>query len=135
MSCVDRGQKADSPWTRDSEARTQGLCGHTASPRHAAEIPTGSGGRGPTEPGPTHHPYVPNTKLSGLKIWPKGPDLTESMVPGSRSTRMARGTYLLPVGTEQDSDLQAEQSDNALLSVPLQAELIPENSSKRQRGD
>ena len=27
------------------------------------------------------------------------------MVPGSRSTRMARGTYLLPAGTEQDSDL------------------------------
>lgn len=42
--------------------------------------------------------HSPNTKLSGLKIWPKGPDLTESMVPGSRSTRMARGTYLLPVG-------------------------------------
>lgn len=42
---------------------------------------------------------IPNTKLSGLKIWPNGPDLTESMVPGSRSTRMARGTYLLPVGT------------------------------------
>ena len=77
----------------------------------------GSGGRGPTEPGPTHHPYVPNTKLSGLKIWPKGPGLTESMVPGSRSTRMARGTYLLPAGTQQDSDLAlAEQSDNALLS-------------------
>ena len=92
----------------------------------------GSGGKGPTEPGPTHHPYIPNTKLSGLKIWPKGPDLTESMVPGSRSTRMARGTYLLPAGTEQDSGLAlAEQSGNALLSVPLQAELIPENSSKR----
>ena len=32
-------------------------------------------------------------------------------MPGSRSTRMARGTYLLPVGTEQDSDLQAESSE------------------------
>ena len=42
--------------------------------------------------------YIPNTKLPGLKIWPNSPDLTESMVPGSRSTRMARGTYLLPVG-------------------------------------
>ena len=36
-------------------------------------------------------PDCPNTKLSGLKIWPKGPDLTESMVPGSRSTRTACG--------------------------------------------
>ena len=72
--------------------------------------------------------------MSGLKIWPKGPDLTESMVPGSRSTRMARGTYLLPAGTQQDSDLAlAEQSDYTLLSVPLKAELIPENSSKTQR--
>lgn len=40
--------------------------------------------------------HLPNTKLSGLKICPKGPDLTESMVPGSRSTRIARGTYLPP---------------------------------------
>lgn len=39
---------------------------------------------------------LPNTKLSGRKIWPKGPDLTESMVPGSKSTKMARGTYLPP---------------------------------------
>merc|ERR1712223_1628718 len=31
------------------------------------------------------------TKLSGRKTWPKGPDRTESMVPGSKSTRMARG--------------------------------------------
>lgn len=38
----------------------------------------------------------PNTKLSGLKICPKGPERTESMVPGSRSTRMARGTYFPP---------------------------------------
>jgi tubulin beta len=36
------------------------------------------------------------TKLSGLKIWPNGPDRTESMVPGSKSTNMARGTYLPP---------------------------------------
>lgn len=39
---------------------------------------------------------LPNTKLSGLKICPNGPDLTESMVPGSKSTRTARGTYLPP---------------------------------------
>ena len=38
----------------------------------------------------------PKTKLSGLKTCPKGPDLTESIVPGSRSMRMARGTYLPP---------------------------------------
>lgn len=48
------------------------------------------------------HDDIPNTKLSGLKIWPNGPDLTESMVPGSRSTKMARGTYLLPVETRAD---------------------------------
>jgi len=40
--------------------------------------------------------YKPKTKLSGLKTCPKGPDLTESIVPGSRSMRMARGTYLPP---------------------------------------
>lgn len=40
--------------------------------------------------------YIPNTKLSGLNICPKGPERTESMVPGSRSTRMARGTYFPP---------------------------------------
>lgn len=39
---------------------------------------------------------LPKTKLSGLKTWPKGPDLTESIVPGSRSTSTARGTYLPP---------------------------------------
>lgn len=39
---------------------------------------------------------LPNTKLSGLKICPNGPERTESMVPGSRSTRTARGTYLPP---------------------------------------
>ncbi|KAF3844547.1 hypothetical protein F7725_007710 [Dissostichus mawsoni] len=37
---------------------------------------------------------APSTKLSGLKIWPKGPDLTESMVPGSKSTSTARGQLL-----------------------------------------
>lgn len=49
-------------------------------------------------PIPTQHVLVlPKTKLSGLKICPKGPERTESMVPGSKSTRMARGTNLLPV--------------------------------------
>ena len=36
---------------------------------------------------------VPKTKWLGLKSSPRGPALTESMVPGSRSTKMARGTY------------------------------------------
>lgn len=46
--------------------------------------------------------YLPNTKLSGLKICPKGPDLTESMVPGSKSTRMALGTYLPPTQDREE---------------------------------
>jgi len=37
-------------------------------------------------------PVCPKTKLSGLKSCPNGPALTESMVPGSRSIRMALGT-------------------------------------------
>uniref|UniRef100_A0A1B0BQ51 Uncharacterized protein n=1 Tax=Glossina palpalis gambiensis TaxID=67801 RepID=A0A1B0BQ51_9MUSC len=44
-------------------------------------------------------PDCPNTKLSGLKICPKAPDLTESIVPGSKSTNIARGTYLAPVAS------------------------------------
>uniref|UniRef100_T1H6A3 Dipeptidylpeptidase IV N-terminal domain-containing protein n=1 Tax=Megaselia scalaris TaxID=36166 RepID=T1H6A3_MEGSC len=34
--------------------------------------------------------------LLGLKICPNGPERTESMVPGSKSTKTARGTYLPP---------------------------------------
>ena len=41
-------------------------------------------------------PDCPNTKLSGRKRSPKAPPLTASMVPGSRSTRTARGTYFPP---------------------------------------
>ena len=41
-------------------------------------------------------PLCPKTKLSGRKSCPKGPDRTESMVPGSRSTRTALGTYFPP---------------------------------------
>lgn len=37
-------------------------------------------------------------KLSGRKSCPKGPDLTLSMVPGSKSTRAALGTYFLAGG-------------------------------------
>merc|ERR1719181_2525386 len=44
-------------------------------------------------------PDWPKTKLSGRKIWPKGPERTESMVPGSRSIRMLRGTYRPPVAS------------------------------------
>jgi hypothetical protein len=36
-------------------------------------------------------PVCPKTKLSGRKSCPKGPARTESMVPGSRSIKMARG--------------------------------------------
>ena len=39
---------------------------------------------------------IPKTKLSGLKICPKGPERTESIVPGSKSTKMALGTYFPP---------------------------------------
>ena len=38
-------------------------------------------------------------KLSGLNNCPKGLALTESMVPGSRSTRTDLGTYLPPVAS------------------------------------
>mgnify|MGYP001800973476 CR=1 FL=1 len=47
-------------------------------------------------------PLCPKTKLSGLKICPKGPDRTESMVPGSKSTRTALGTYLPPENQTQN---------------------------------
>ena len=40
--------------------------------------------------------YLPKTKLSGLKICPNGPERTESIVPGSKSTRQALGTYFPP---------------------------------------
>ena len=40
--------------------------------------------------------YLPKTKLSGLKICPKGPERTESIVPGSKSTKTALGTYFPP---------------------------------------
>ena len=39
---------------------------------------------------------LPKTKLSGLKICPNGPDRTESIVPGSKSTKTALGTYFPP---------------------------------------
>ena len=44
---------------------------------------------------------LPKTKLSGLKICPKGPDRTESIVPGSKSTNTARGTYFPPENKER----------------------------------
>lgn len=47
--------------------------------------------------------HSPKTKLSGLKSCPNGPERTESMVPGSRSTRMARGTNLLPLDKKEQS--------------------------------
>lgn len=48
----------------------------------------------------------PKTKLSGLNSCPNGPERTESMVPGSRSTRMARGTNLLPLNTRTERDVE-----------------------------
>ena len=39
---------------------------------------------------------LPKMKLSGLKICPNGPDRTESIVPGSKSTKTALGTYFPP---------------------------------------
>lgn len=35
-------------------------------------------------------------KLSGLKSCPNGPERTESIVPGSKSRSIARGTYFPP---------------------------------------
>lgn len=56
--------------------------------------------------------HSPNTKLSGLNSCPNGPERTESMVPGSRSTRMARGTNLLPLDQkEQRIEGQREVKD------------------------
>ena len=48
-----------------------------------------------------HTSTLPKTKLSGLKSCPNGPDLTESMVPGSRSINTARGTYFPPVNFQE----------------------------------
>lgn len=45
---------------------------------------------------------LPKTKLSGLKICPNGPDRTESIVPGSKSTNTALGTYLPPEKESED---------------------------------
>ena len=44
---------------------------------------------------------LPNIKLSGLKICPNGPERTESIVPGSKSTKTARGTYLPPTNEQK----------------------------------
>lgn len=41
-------------------------------------------------------PDWPKTKLSGLNSCPNGPARTESIVPGSKSTKTARGTYFPP---------------------------------------
>lgn len=43
---------------------------------------------------------LPKMKLSGLKSCPKAPERTLSMVPGSRSTSTARGTYLCAAQTD-----------------------------------
>lgn len=53
---------------------------------------------------------LPKTKLSGLKICPKGPERTESIVPGSRSTKTARGTYF-PPNIEQINPYKHQQTE------------------------
>jgi len=67
---------------------------------------------------PPLHAHSPKTKLSGRKICPKGPERTESIVPGSRSTRMARGTYLLPAGGT-DTSIMAPQHCCAHCSLSI----------------
>lgn len=52
---------------------------------------------------------LPKTKLSGLNNCPNGPERTESMVPGSRSTRMARGTNLLPLEKRRKTERKNER--------------------------
>lgn len=52
--------------------------------------------------------FSPKTKLSGLKTWPNGPDLTESIVPGSKSTSTARGTYFPPGHEEVIREVDTE---------------------------
>lgn len=44
---------------------------------------------------------LPKMKLSGLNSCPKAPERTLSMVPGSRSTSTARGTYLFATETQK----------------------------------
>jgi len=40
-------------------------------------------------------PVFPEIKLSGLKNFPSGPALIVSSIPGSRSIKIALGTYFL----------------------------------------
>ena len=56
--------------------------------------------------------------LSGLNKFPKGPLLIESMVPGSKSTRTARGTYL---GRTNGAGRGERRLVAALTSCPLKA--------------
>lgn len=57
-------------------------------------------------------------KLSGLKRWPKDPQRTLSMVPGSKSTMMALGTYLL--AEERQGDFKGvTQMTFILLSITV----------------
>ena len=47
--------------------------------------------------------YQPKMKLSGRNSWPNGPDRTESIVPGSKSKRIALGTYFPPIRKKEIS--------------------------------
>ena len=59
---------------------------------------------------------IPKTKLSGRKICPNGPERTESIVPGSRSTRIARGTYFPPEGQEVKQDRSMNEHNLNIIS-------------------
>ena len=63
--------------------------------------------------------YLPKTKLSGRNIWPNGPERTESIVPGSRSTRTALGTYFPPECAKKKKQQLNAQWDNQLFQRKL----------------
>ena len=67
----------------------------------------------------SHVAYSPKTKLSGRKIWPNGPERTESIVPGSRSTRTALGTYFPPANWEKNSKSTSKQQQNCFFHRQL----------------
>ena len=67
---------------------------------------------------------VRKTKLSGRKIWPNGPDRTESIVPGSRSTRMARGTYLPPEKTTYNVQKNAKYQFKIQTNYHLRMKIV-----------
>ena len=55
--------------------------------------------------------FLPKTKLSGLKSCPNAPAFTESIVPGSKSTSTARGTYFPPNKKEKKNKIDKKNND------------------------